>query len=348
MRSLLQSLRSSYWSVWVATLLLFVVSLIVAPRSLSGHSIDGMLSFASVLIVVGVGQTLVVQQRGLDLSVPGIITLCAMVLPISVSRAHLPYAAAVVVTLAVGAVIGLTNGILVRLVGITPLIVTLAMGSILTGVVFFYTRGLPSTEAPAPLVQSLAPRILGIPIAFLIAVVIVVVVALLMARSAVGRRFVAAGSNVAAARAAGIGVSSNVVAAYVLSGIGAAIASMLLTGYVRSATITLGDEYLFTSIAAVVIGGTSFLGGRGSVVASAVGAIFLTQLVQLLLASGAPTSAQLLAQALAIALAVALRTVGTRIAHRRRPTTRPSGSDPPGAASAPIAQARRPTSLADR
>jgi ribose transport system permease protein len=315
-RSLVRSLRASYWSVWVANILLFIVSFIVAPRSLSAHSIDGMLSFASVLIVVAIGQTLVVQQRGLDLSVPGVITLCAMVLPISMSRGHLPFAVAVIVTLGVGAVIGLANGLLVTQVGITPLIVTLAMGSILTGVVFFYTGGLPSTEAPSQLVQSLAPRVFGVPTAFLIAALIVVVVAILMVRSSAGRRFVAAGSNVQAARAAGIGVASNVVGAYILSGVGAAVASMLLTGYVGSATITLGDEYLFTSIAAVVVGGTSFLGGRGSVVASAMGAIFLTQLVQLLLATGAPASAQLLAQALAIALAVALRTVIPRVAQR--------------------------------
>jgi ribose transport system permease protein len=275
-----------------------------------------------------VGQTLVVQQRGLDLSIPGVITLCAMVLPISMSRAHVPYIAALVVTLLVGAVIGLVNGLLVTRVGITPLIVTLAMGSILTGVIIFYTGGLPSTEAPAQLVRAIALRPLGIPVAFLLAVLVVVVVAVLTARSTVGRRFVAAGTSVEAARAAGIGVETNVVAAYILSGIGAAVASMLLTGYVRSATTTLGDTYLFTSIAAVVIGGTSFLGGRGSVVASAFGAIFLTQLVQLLLASGAPTSVQLLAQALAIALAVALRTTLPRVLGRGPRVGRPAGEGP--------------------
>lgn len=317
MADILNRLRRLDWSVWAATALLFIVSAVIAPQSLSAHSITGLLSFAAVLMVVAAGQTLVVQQRGLDLSMPGVITLCSMVLPITITRADVPFPLAVLITLAVGIGIGLLNGLLVTRVGITPLIVTLAMGSILTGLVFFYTGGLPSTEAPAPLVDFIAWRPLGIPIAFIIATAIVIVVAVLMVASAAGRRFVAAGSNVQAARAASIPVDGYVVAAYVLSGLSGAVASLLLTGYVRSASISIGDEYLFTSIAAVVIGGTSFLGGKGSVIASALGAIFLTQLVQLLLASGASASMQLLAQAVAIALAVALRTMVPRLVGRR-------------------------------
>ena len=335
MSDILNRLLRIDWSVWAATALLFVVSAIFVPQSLSGHSLSGLLSFAAVLMVVAAGQTLVVQQRGLDLSMPGVITLCSMVLPITITRADVPYPLAVVITLAVGLGIGLLNGLLVTRVGITPLIVTLAMGSILTGLVFFYTGGLPSTEAPAPLVEFIAWRPLGIPIAFIIATVIVIAVAVLMARSSAGRRFVAAGSNAQAARAASISVDSYVVSAYVLSGLSSAIAAMLLTGYVRSASISIGDEYLFTSIAAVVIGGTSFLGGKGSAIASALGAIFLTQLVQVLLASGASASVQLLAQAVAIALAVALRTVVPRLL-ARRPSLAPAAAPATATASADV------------
>jgi ribose transport system permease protein len=324
---------SSYRSVWVATVLLFLVSLVVAPNSLSGNSVGGMLSFAAVLMVVAAGQTVVVQQRGLDLSIPGVITLCAMVLPIVMSRTGMPFAAAVLVTLAVGAAVGLVNGLLVTVVGITPLIVTLAMNSILVGAVLFYTNQRPSASAPPELIGLLAARPLGVPVGFLIAVVLVLLLALVLSWTTAGRRFVAAGSNAAVARAAGIPVQGNVIGAYVLSGLTAAIGSMLLIGYVESATVTIGDEYLFTSIAAVVIGGTSFLGGRGSVIASAVGAIFLTQLVQLLLSAGAPTSVRLLSQALAIAVAVALRTLAPRI--RSLVTKRDADADARGGGARP-------------
>lgn len=307
---------SSYRSVWVATILLLLVSLVVAPNSLSSNSIDGLLSFSAVLMVVAAGQTLVVQQRGLDLSIPGVITLCAMVLPIFMTRTGAPLWLAVLVTLAVGCVVGLANGLLVTRVGITPLIVTLAMNSILVGAVLFYTNQRPSASAPQQLVDFFAARPLGVPMAFVLAVLFVLLIAVLMSWSTAGRRFVAAGSNAAVARAAGVQVEVNVVGSYVLSGLSAAFGSILLIGYVESATITIGDEYLFTSIAAVVIGGTSFLGGRGSVIASAVGAIFLTQLVQLLLATGAPTSVRLLSEAAAIAIAVALRTLVPRIRSR--------------------------------
>jgi ribose transport system permease protein len=89
-------------------------------------------------------------------------------------------------------------------------------------------------------------------------------------------------------------------------------AAVLLIGYLGSATVRIGDDYLFPTIAAVVVGGTSFAGGRGSVIASAVAALFLTQLVQVLLTLGAPSSTQYLAQAVAIALAAAARSLTRR------------------------------------
>lgn len=307
-----------YRTVWIATILLFLVSFVSAPASLSGGSVTMMLSFAAVLMVIAAGQTLVIQQRGLDLSVPGVVTLSAMVVPVFMTRTGAPLGLAIVVSLLVGAVVGLVNGLLVTRVGITPLIVTLSMSTILVGALLWYTNQLPSANAPAALVELLAVRVIGIPVAFLVAVAYVAILALLLARAAAGRHFVAAGSNPDVARAAGIPVEANVLAAYIICGASASLGAILLIGYVESATITIGDEYLFTSIAAVVIGGTSFQGGRGSIVASAVGAIFLTQLVQLLLTTGAPTSVRLLAQALAIAVAVALRTLPRAIAARRR------------------------------
>ncbi|MCW2767873.1 ABC transporter permease [Nocardioides sp.] len=296
-------------SVWIATAALFAVSLVVAPNSLSATSFAAMLSFAGVLMVVAAGQTIIVQQRGLDLAIPGAITLCSMVLPIYLTRSGSSLGQALVVTLVVGACIGVVNGLLVTRIGVTPLIATLAMNSILIGALLTYSKGLPSASAPADLVDFVSTKVLGVPVGFLIAFAYVLVLATVLSRTVVGRRFTAVGSSPAVARAAGINVDAYVVGAYVVGGVSSSIGAVLLLGYVESATVSLGNEYLFTSIAAVVIGGTAFSGGRGSVVATAVAAVFLTQLVQMLLASGAPTSVQLLAQALAIAVAVAIRTL---------------------------------------
>jgi ribose transport system permease protein len=302
-----------YRSVWIATAALFVVSAIVAPNSLSATSIAAMLSFSGVLMVVAAGQTIIVQQRGLDLAIPGAITLCSMVLPVYMTRSGAPLVQGLVVTLVVGACIGLVNGLIVTRVGVTPLIATLAMNSILIGALLSYTKGLPSASAPPALSDFVAQRVVGIPVGFLVAAAYVVAMALVLGRTTTGRRFTAVGSSPAVARAAGVNVDRYVVGAYVFGGVSSAVGAVLLLGYVESATVSLGNEYLFTSIAAVVIGGTSFAGGRGSVAATAVAAIFLTQLVQMLLASGASTSVQLLAQALAIASAVAIRTLAPSI-----------------------------------
>jgi ribose transport system permease protein len=299
----------AYKSIWIATLALFVVSALVAPRSLNTYSLVGMLSFASVLMIVSVGQTLVMQQRGIDLSIPGAVTLSAMVAPIFLSRSGGSLSTAIAVTLLIGIGVGLVNGLLVTRFGITPLVATLAVNSLLLGGLLTYSKGIPSVNAPKPLVSFATARYGWVPAMFIVAVGFVIVVALAVQTTVAGRRFVAVGVNPATARAAGVAVDRYVIAAYVIASVSAALGGILLLGYLESASVSTGNDYLFTSIAAVVLGGTSLAGGKGSVIASAVAAIFLTQLVQLLLTAGASSSVQLLAQAIAIGLAVALRTL---------------------------------------
>jgi ribose transport system permease protein len=302
-----------YRSIWVATLAVFVLSAIVAPRSLNSSSLVAMLSFAAVLIVASAGQTLVVQQRGIDLSVPGAVTLCAMMPPLYMTRTGASLWTALLITAGVGICVGLVNGVLVIKFGITPLVATLAVNSLLIGALLTYSHGVPSVSASAAMVSFASDQLFGIPIMFLVAVGYVVVLAVAVHTTVLGRRFIAVGVNPSTAQAAGVPVHRYVIGAYVLGSVSAALAGVLLLGYLESASLSTGNEYLFTSIAAVVLGGTSLAGGKGSVIASAVAAVFLTQLVQLLLTAGAPSSVQLLSQAIAIGLAVALRTVvGTR------------------------------------
>jgi ribose transport system permease protein len=122
-----------------------------------------------------------------------------------------------------------------------------------------------------------------------------------------GRRFVAVGANPAAAAAAGIPVLRYQVGTYAVAAVCFAVAGMLFTGFIGSASQTAGNDYLLPAIAAVVVGGTPFTGGRGSVIASGVAALFMVQLGQMVLALGAGTAVQLLVQALAIILAVTIR-----------------------------------------
>jgi ribose transport system permease protein len=305
-------LRSDYAPIWLATLALFLLSAVISSSSLSTLALSSTLAFAGILAVASAGQTLIVQQRGMDLSVAGNITLCALVLPIFMTRSGASFAGGLAAVVVVATVIGLVNGVLVTKFAITPLIATLAVNALLLGATLSYTNGVPSAAAPQTLQTFATGKLLGISNVMWFAIAFVVVVTIVSQRTVIGRRFVGVGANPATARAAGVAVDRYIIGAYVVGSLCFGIASVLLIGYLGSATVRIGADYLFPTIAAVVVGGTSFAGGRGSVIASAVAALFLTQLVELLLTLGAPSSTQYLAQAAAIALAASLRSLTRR------------------------------------
>ena len=136
-------------AIWIATAALFAVSPIVAPGSLSHAAIFSMLPFAAILAVVAVGQTLVVQQRGLDLSVPGAISLAALLITKFPNQEDALVPGAIVLTLGVGTIIGLFNGLAVSLFGVAPFVATLGVNALLLGCVQWYSGGSPTGAANA-------------------------------------------------------------------------------------------------------------------------------------------------------------------------------------------------------
>ncbi len=218
--------------------------------------------------------------------------------------------AAVPLTLAIALAIGIVNGLLVAKVNITPIVTTLATNAILMGAVRAVSGGTPMT-APAELAEFSHSKFLGVPMTLVLALLFIIVISIVTKRTIPGRRFVAVGANPAAATAAGIPILRYQVATYAIAALCFAVAGMLFTGFIGSASQTAGIDYLLPAIAAVVVGGTPFTGGRGSVIASGVAALFMTQLGQMVLALGAGTSVQLLVQSLAIIIAVAVRHLPT-------------------------------------
>jgi ribose transport system permease protein len=150
-------------------------------------------------------------------------------------------------------------------------------------------------------------QFLGLPANVWFALAFVTAAWIITRKTTVGRRFVAVGVNPRAAEAAGVAVLKYRIGAYLASAVCFCAAGMLLAGFIGSASQTSGNDYLLPAIAAVVVGGTPFTGGRGSVVASAVAALFMAQLGQLVLALGAGPAVQLLVQACAILLATTVR-----------------------------------------
>jgi ribose transport system permease protein len=299
-------------AIWVATAVLFAVSPLLASGSVSQSALLSMLPFAGILAIASIGQTLVIQQRGLDLSVPGMITLTTIIVT-RVPNGHddrLPEAVGLILLACIAS--GLVSGIAVTWLKITPLVATLGVNALLQGAVFQITSGASTAAAPPGLARFALEKTLGVPNAALIAAVAILLVAGIIRATVVGRRFVAVGASPAAAHAAGVRVKAYEVATYVFASITYGAAGILVAGFLGTPGIGAGNDYLLPTIAAVVLGGTSLVGGVGSVVATGMGALFLTQLEQVVRGMGAPASVQFVIQGSIIALGMAVGAVQWR------------------------------------
>lgn len=292
----------------ISLVVLVVISAFLAPSSVSQGAVLGMLPFAAVLAIVGLGQMLVVQQGGIDLSVPGGVSLAVVLvthMPNENDALLLP-AVLAAYGWAIGA--GLLNGFMVGRLGLNPIIATLGTNALLFGAVLGISGGIPRTTTR--LLSTIGGgQTLGIPHAVLFALGALVLVSVIVKRTVVGRRFEAVGASPAAARATGLRYRTHQGAAYVWSQLLFATSGILLAGITNQPTAFQGNAYLLTSVAVVVLGGTSLLGGRGFPAATVVAALFLSQLDQFVLALGVPFAVRTLVQAAALAIGVAIYTV---------------------------------------
>ncbi|MYW96098.1 ABC transporter permease [Amycolatopsis rubida] len=305
------SLKSlDFLMVWVALAALAIVSGIFVPGTLAPSGLLAMLPFAAVLVIASIGQCLTIQSGGMDLSVPGSMTLAAAVVTGHADRQDGRIGSAVL--LALGAVVlgGLLNGVAVTKLRIPPIVATLAVNALMLGFVQSYTGGV--LQAVPPNLAALASaKTFGLPNTWYVAAVFVVIAAVAVNKTVWGRRLTAVGAQPESARAAGISVSRYVIGTYTAAGLCFGIAGILLAGYLQTPATTIADPYLFSTITAVIVGGTAFGGGRSRIVGTAVGAVFVSQLNVFLTATGAPSSITYLVQAAAIAIAVLLNSGGS-------------------------------------
>ncbi|HEY5856441.1 MAG TPA: ABC transporter permease [Aldersonia sp.] len=307
-------------SVVAITVALFVFSWLLAPGSVSGSAIDSLLPFAGILAIAAIGQTIVVMLKGIDLSLPGMMTLAALVSS-KYAADHGSILAALVVVAVLAVVVGVVNGVVVSVFSVTPLVATLAVNAVLMGAALAYSGGTP-TRAPLSVSDFALEKTLGVSNTVWLAVALMIVTVFATGRAAWGRRIVAVGSAERTARAAGVRTVRVKISGYVAAALCYSGAGVLLAGYVGTPNTNAGTAYLLPAIAAVVVGGTALSGGRGNIIGTAVGALFLSQLTQLVLSLGAPSSTQFLVQAVVIAVAVGaqqldLRTVTNRLRPRK-------------------------------
>lgn len=323
------AVASRYATVVVALVALSVMSPILAPGSLDPSALLSMLPFAAVLAVVAAGQTIVVQQAGIDLSVAGSVSLSAMLMNTVAAGDDGRTVLGVAVALAGAVIGGVVTGIAVAWFGVTPLVATLAVNGLLLGAVLALSGGQSASPAP-PIVNHLAlDRTLGVPNLVIVATAVLAVLIFATTRTVFGRRFIAVGVSSRAARAAGIRTVAYTVGAFALAGACYGVGGIMLAAFSGVPSVFVGSAYLLPSIAAVVIGGTALSGGKGSIAATALGALFLTQLDQVVSGLGGPNAVQMIVQGLVILFALTLR--GLLGALRSRVYRRPGsdGAPPP-------------------
>ncbi len=284
MRAPIRSIAVQNRAAWAFGVLGFtwLAAILFADGFGSAGSVRYLVQTASFLGIVAIGQTLVVMMSGIDLSVSAVVALSAVVCAQVASGSG--GTVGILVALGVCVVIGLLNAAGVTWLLVPPMVMTLATGTIISGALLVYTDGSPRS-AQIGLLDALAnDSVLGIPLATVLWLAITAVCVWLLHLSRAGRYVFALGTSEPASRASGVPVPVTTFVMYACCALLAGVAGLVLLGFTGTSSLTMGNPYQLLSIASVVLGGTSILGGRGHVLGTVAGALLLTLLTALLVA----------------------------------------------------------------
>lgn len=265
--------------------LLVVVGDLISPGFGSYGQVVSMLRLSSFLGLIAIGQTIVILSggEGIDMSVGKVATFAAIVASRTMQGDDANFLSGILLALLVAGAIGLVNGIGVTYLRIPPFVMTLGMMGVVHGLILAYTQGVADGRAAPLLVSVVSGQLFaGIPGVLVLWLLLTIGVTLLLRRTKPGWHLYAVGTNRRAAALSGIRVTRTVIGAYVASALFAALGGILMVGYTQTVFLNLADNMTLPSIAAVIIGGTLISGGVGGYVGSALGAIVLTVLTNLL------------------------------------------------------------------
>jgi ribose transport system permease protein len=291
---------------YAGMVVLLMVTALFSPGFLSASNLRSTVVLAAFVGIVALGQTFVIIGGGIDLSIPWVLNSAAIVMALLCGSQDAPLMWVMPLVLAGGAMVGFINGAGVAWFGVPPIIMTLATNVILQGLILVLTGGSPAPSVPGVIKFLAVGRVGGIPVIALIWIVLTLVATLLLSKAAFGRHLYALGTSATVAEFSGVPTARTTVLTYVISGLTAALAGMLLTGYSGQAYLGMGDAYLFTSVAAVAIGGASILGGSGHYLGTVAGALVLTILTGLLPALNLSNGALLIVYGAIILITVSI------------------------------------------
>jgi ribose transport system permease protein len=263
--------------------ILLALGSLYSPNFLSPEYLLQQLKVGSFLGIIATGMMLVILLGQIDLSVPWTVTLGAMMGCAAVSYGPVGEALAIPFGILCGLGIGLINGFAVAYLRIPSMIITLAVNAVAQGLMVAYTGGFaPQDSASAAMKWLASASTLGIPHAVIVWIITGAIAVFVLSRTSFGRAVYGIGNKEAAAYLSGVPTQRVVMVAFALCGGLSAFGGVLLAGYAGKAAQSMGDAYLLPAIAAVVLGGTSILGGRGSYLGTIAGAILITLLQSIL------------------------------------------------------------------
>lgn len=280
----LRRLASRPWLwAYVAAIAVWLVTILFTGGRGAGEVLTAAFTFATFSVIVGIGQMYVVTlgPGNVDLSIPATITLAGAVATKIMDTQDGMILLGLLVALACGAAVGVVNYALIWLLRIPPIIATLSSSFLIQSAAIAYGRGI-RIKPPPMLADFTTAQIIGMPVLAICIIVLAAVMELILRRTLYGRWVTAIGQNIRAARLAGIDVGRTRFAAYVMSAVFAGLCGYLLSGFSGGSSLSMGEEYLLTSIALVVIGGSSVAGGNSNVPGLWGAALFLFLVVTML------------------------------------------------------------------
>lgn len=269
---------------YLGTVVLILAGSFLYPQILGLDYLSQQLQIAAFLGLLALGATLVILLGHIDLSVPWVLGGAAIISTALVGSGN-PTLMMLAIPAAIlfGASIGVINGLGVAILRIPSMVWTLAVNSMLLGTSVVITGGFnPRGEASETMIWLATGRFAGVPLAFCVWMLVTCAIALLLKRSGFGRYLSAIGYNEKATFLSGVSTPSVIIAAFAIAGVCSALGGVLLAGYANQAYQSMGDPFLLPTLAAVVIGGTSILGGRGSLAGTIGGVLFITLLNSIL------------------------------------------------------------------
>jgi len=263
------------WGVFIGLIMLVIIFSLSSPHFLNSRNLLNIARQTSINAIIAVGMTYVIITAGIDLSVGSVLGLSTVVVATLITELGIPAVPAIILTLLVGMTIGGTVGFSVAYLKIPPFIITLAYMTIARGLALLITGGYPVHLDSGVLHFLGRGFVFGIPTPVIVMAIIYLLGWFTLARTKLGRHIYAVGGNYQTARLSGIRVKLVLVFVYVLTGALAALSGVLLAGRLSSGVPNSGVMFELHIIAATILGGTSFVGGEGTVLGTLIGALLM-------------------------------------------------------------------------